>query len=150
MHWEGRHILLLADNFGAHYIDYEPSNITLEFFEPNLTSHVQPLDAGIIHCVKALYRKALCKRALDLEKAGNDDLFKIDILEVMRMLKRAWSEVKLSTIENCWKHTSIMAKDNNTSWEDLFMSDDAPSDSDDIHMSDNAGGDNPCSNPQVT
>jgi hypothetical protein len=47
---EGRSILLLVDNFSGHKepSKYKLTCICLEFFSPNLTSHVQPLDAGII------------------------------------------------------------------------------------------------------
>ena len=31
--------------------------IVLEFFDPNVTSHIQPLDMGIIRSDKAYYRK---------------------------------------------------------------------------------------------
>ena len=127
MKQEGRHILLHADNFSEHYVDYEPSNIRLEFFEPNLTAHVQPLDASIIRCVKALYRRALCERALDLEEAGKEDLFKINVLEAMQTLKKSWAEVKPSTIANCWRHTVIMPREDEE-WEDIYVSDGAPSD----------------------
>ena len=50
-----QHICLLIDNFSGHFIDFEPHDIRLEYFRPNLTSHVQPLDAGIIHCFKGYY-----------------------------------------------------------------------------------------------
>lgn len=47
---EGRSVLLLVDNFSGHGepSDYKLTSIRLEFFSPNLTSHVQPLNAGII------------------------------------------------------------------------------------------------------
>ncbi|CAD6899442.1 unnamed protein product [Tilletia controversa] len=51
-----RKILLLLDNFSGHKID--TSNLTsirLEFFQANLTAHVQPLDGGII---QTLVKKA--------------------------------------------------------------------------------------------
>jgi DDE superfamily endonuclease len=48
MHTENRHILFWIDNFSGHTINYEPTNIQLEFYEPNLTPFVQPCDVGII------------------------------------------------------------------------------------------------------
>ena len=53
---QGRHILLLQDNFSAHNPPPDLTNICVENFEPNLTSHIQPADAGIIRCFKAHYR----------------------------------------------------------------------------------------------
>jgi len=107
MRSEGRHILLLIDNFSGHYIEYKPSNIHVEFFEPNLTSFVQPLDAGIIRCFKAHYRANFCRRAIDLDEANEVDIYKIDLLEGMRMAQEAWKEVTAETIQHCWNHTKI-------------------------------------------
>ncbi|KIJ08822.1 hypothetical protein PAXINDRAFT_34512, partial [Paxillus involutus ATCC 200175] len=81
-----------------------PTNICIEFFEPNMTSFVQPLDAGIIRCFKAHYRRAFCLRAVELDEAGDTDIYKINLLEVMLMVKEAWAEVSAETIKNCWQH----------------------------------------------
>jgi hypothetical protein len=40
----------------GHMKGFELSNVLVIFFEPNCTSHVQPLDAGMIQTAKALYR----------------------------------------------------------------------------------------------
>jgi hypothetical protein len=110
MRREKRHICLLVDNFSAHCAvtrSYEPTNIKLEFFEPNLTAFVQPCDAGIIQCFKALYRRSLCSRALDLDDAGEREIYKINLLEAMTMAKTAWDKVSSETIEHCWGHSQI-------------------------------------------
>jgi hypothetical protein len=104
-----RQICLLIDNFSGHNISYEPHNIQLEYFEPNLTSFVQPLDAGVIRCFKAHYRHAFCIRALDLDDAGERDIYKVNLLEAMLMAKEAWAAVEHSTIKHCWDHTEIQA-----------------------------------------
>jgi len=95
------------DNFAGHKIEYKPENIHLECFEANMTSFVQPLDSGIIRCFKAHYRKAFCLRALDLDEAGADDIYKINLLEVMLLAKAAWDAVSVETITNCWNHSGI-------------------------------------------
>ena len=102
-----RHIILLIDNFAGHNISYQPKNIRVEFFAPNLTSYVQPCDAGIIRCFKAHYHHAFCLRALDADEAGQENIYKIDLLEAMLMAKAAWSKVTAATIEHCWNHTKI-------------------------------------------
>jgi hypothetical protein len=107
MRRQKRFIVLTIDNFSGHKIDYEPTNIHAEFFEPNFTSFVQPCDAGIIRCLKAHYRRSLALRALDLYELDHPNPFKIDILSAMRFLTNAWDEVTLSTIANCWNHTRI-------------------------------------------
>jgi hypothetical protein len=63
-------VCLTVDNFSAHEIAYQPKNMQIKYFGPNLTSFVQPLDAGIIRCVKAHYCHSFCHRALDLDDAG--------------------------------------------------------------------------------
>ena len=107
MRLQNRKIILLIDNFSGHNIEYTPINICLEFFAPNMTSFVQPLDAGIIRCFKAHYRALFCQRALELDTIGEEDIFKIDIREAMLMAKDAWDRVQPTTIENCWNHTGI-------------------------------------------
>ena len=101
------HILLSVNKFTGHGIAYNPRNILIEFFEPNLTAYVQPLDAGIIRCFKALYHKAFCIHALDLNDAGEANIYKIDLLEAMTIAKVAWKDVTKETIVNCWNHTQI-------------------------------------------
>ncbi|KIJ48163.1 hypothetical protein M422DRAFT_162816, partial [Sphaerobolus stellatus SS14] len=107
MGFERRYIILLIDNFSDHYISYIPKNIRIEFFEPNLTSFVQPYDAGIIRCLKAHYHRAFCLHALDLEEADERDIYKIPLNEAMLLAKEAWNAVSQETLRNCWKHTQI-------------------------------------------
>ena len=98
---------MTLDNFPGHMIVYQPTNIELISFEPNLTSYVQPLDAGIIRSFKAYYRKAFCARAIAMDDAGESDIYKINLLEVMLMARQAWDVISPETIRNCWRHTGI-------------------------------------------
>ncbi|KIJ51658.1 hypothetical protein M422DRAFT_157586 [Sphaerobolus stellatus SS14] len=111
MRTQGRQILFLMDNFSGHYISYEPRNIRLEFFEPNMTPF-QLCDAGIIRCLKAHYRKAYCLWALQLEEANERDIYKITIREAMLLIEEAWVQVTTETISHCWKHTLILPTEN--------------------------------------
>jgi hypothetical protein len=72
-----------------------------------MTSFVQPLDSGIIRCFKAHYRKAFCLHALNLDEAGADNIYKINLLKVMLLAKAAWNAVSAETITNCWNHSGI-------------------------------------------
>ncbi|KAF9256819.1 hypothetical protein L218DRAFT_1006940 [Marasmius fiardii PR-910] len=56
----------------------------------------------------------------------------------MRLLSEAWDEVSAETIQNCWRHSGVVPNDD-TKWEDLFISNDALLDSgvSDIEMCDN-------------
>lgn len=57
---ENRKIILFVDNCPAHpQIQNKLSQIKLQFFPPNMTSVVQPLDLGIIKSFKAHYRNKL-------------------------------------------------------------------------------------------
>ena len=44
----GRKVLLLVDNATSHTVIKEYENVRIVFFGPNLTSRIQPLDAGTI------------------------------------------------------------------------------------------------------
>jgi hypothetical protein len=106
-HSQNRHVALTLDNFSGHITSYVPTHIEVIYFEPNLTPYVQPLDAGIIRCVKAHYRKSFCICAVDMDEAGEHDIYKINLLEIMLMVWQAWDAVTPETIANCWRHTGI-------------------------------------------
>jgi hypothetical protein len=106
---QGHCIALTLDNFSAHYVtDYNPTNILMMFFEPNLTAWIQPLDAGIIRCMKTHYCREQCAHALDLDEAGEEEIWDLNQVESMRMAKAAWKSVSPATITNCWCHTGIL------------------------------------------
>lgn len=107
MRQANRNVCLTLDNFAGHEIAYQPTNVKIVFFEPNLTPFVQPLDAGVIRCFKAHYRQALCQRALNLDDAGEQDIYKINLAEAMFAAKDAWQSITSETIRNCWDHTGI-------------------------------------------
>ena len=62
---------------------------------------VQPLDVGIIRCFKAHYRQAFCRCALILDDAGDQDIYKISLIEAMDMATIAWDAINLGMIKNC-------------------------------------------------
>ncbi|KAF9223386.1 hypothetical protein BS17DRAFT_796059 [Gyrodon lividus] len=106
---QNRKVCLWLDNFSGHTFTYKPTNIRMELFEPTMISFVQPLDAGIIRCFKAHYQCAFCLHAIELDEAGEDNIYKVNQLEVMLMAKDAWVSVSTETIQNCWKHTFAMS-----------------------------------------
>ena len=100
-------ILLLLDNFSGHKWHKEViMNIKVVFFSANLTPFIQPANASIIHCLKAIFRRLILCRSLDCEE--EEEVFAINQLEAMQLLEEAWNSIKQSTIANCWQHTGIL------------------------------------------
>src|SRR5215471_18481671 len=105
MQQQNRKVLLLVDNATSHI--YDPTkipHIRVEFLDPNMTSHIQPMDAGIIRCFKAHYRKFYILHALDRDEDGENDIYHIDQLQGMKLALKAWACVSAKTVANCWKH----------------------------------------------
>jgi len=106
---DGIHATMLLDNFSGHkWQKNKISNIEFILFTPNLTSHVQPADTGIICTLKAHYHQLTLLHSLDCEEAEEDDPFAIDLLTVMQLLAHAWDQVTPATIAACWRHAGIL------------------------------------------
>ena len=107
---EGRKVALIIDNCPAHPIIENLSHVKLVFLPPNTTSVSQPMDQGVIRCLKAHYRKRLVKlilRSLD----SNKPLPKVSLLTALQLLVSAWNKVSQITIVNCFKKAKISEKD---------------------------------------
>ena len=75
----------------------------------NTTSHLQPLDTGIIASFKSHYKRYYCRYILQLFEEGKDiNKEKIDIKEAIEYLANAWHDVTEETIRNCWNKTGIL------------------------------------------
>ncbi|GFW95711.1 tigger transposable element-derived protein 6 [Trichonephila clavipes] len=83
-----RHILLFLDNCTVHNNAPPLSNVKLQFFPPNSTSKLRPLDQGIKHNFKTFYRREVVKSFLDnLENQQN--VTTISILTALIMIDKA-------------------------------------------------------------
>ena len=83
------------------FIQEKYSNINIQYFPPNLTSIIQPLDQGIINSFKIKYRKQIVKEKLDCLEYGS--IFeKIDILNAINKISNAWRDITRTTIMNCF------------------------------------------------
>ena len=98
------HILLIVDNCRVHpHLDL--TNISLKFLSPNTTAKLQPCDQGIIQSLKVHYKYKLVQKLL--VAMDSQEHLKISVLDAMKWLKQAWSEVSEATIRNCFKLCSF-------------------------------------------
>ena len=97
-----RSVLLLIDNCSSHKVTTELRATRLYFLPPNTTSHLQPLDAGIIQNFKVKYRKLLVRHFIDC--IDSQRTMTVDVKQAIQFISIAWAEVLPNTIANCWKH----------------------------------------------
>ncbi|KAH7958795.1 hypothetical protein HPB49_005170 [Dermacentor silvarum] len=100
---KGRSGLPFLDNCAAPPKDTSfLRNVRVAFLPANMTSHLQPLDAGIIKNIKHLYRKCIVRRFLARVSRGQDP-GKLSLLDVMHYFNTSWESVKRETVNNCFK-----------------------------------------------
>ena len=92
------------------YILLNSATHIVSFLPPNTTSVSQPMDQGVIRCLKAHYRKRLVKLILH-SLNSNKPLLKVLLLRALQLLVSAWKEVSQTTIINCFKKAKISEKD---------------------------------------
>ncbi|KAL4587366.1 hypothetical protein LXL04_000235 [Taraxacum kok-saghyz] len=99
----GRKILLVVDNCPAH-----SKNIQGCFFlPPNMTSKIQPCDAGIIRAFKMYYRKRFYHKILEGYELDISSPKKFIVLDAINLAVSAWRNVKQESIANCFRHCKI-------------------------------------------
>lgn len=93
--------MLFIDNCAAH-TDFAPLvNVKVIFLPANTTSKLQPLDQGIIHTFKRIYRREVVKHTLTcLEENISPE---INVLLAMKFARKAWFTVSDVTVKNCFK-----------------------------------------------
>lgn len=113
-------ILLFIDNCSAHPDLDGLKNITFIFLPKNTTSLNQPMDMGIIRCLKSNYRRSMMQKILDLIDIGDinqnetaiDISRKFTILSAIRILSDSWKEITNKTIANCFKKAGFIKNNN--------------------------------------
>ncbi len=102
-------ILLFMDNAPVHVIDCSEAltNIKVEFFPPNSTSCLQPLDAGIIRSFKALFQRLMLSKLVDFidideNLSVNQIAKRLNVLDAMRLILRSWNGVSTNCIRRCF------------------------------------------------
>nr|CCA18857.1 PREDICTED: similar to Tigger transposable elementderived protein 6 putative [Albugo laibachii Nc14] len=118
MQKEGRHLLLILDSASAHCTQTLLINVEIDMLPPNTTSVLQPMDAGLISCLKECFRRKqgchmfdVVGSVIDHEEKSAEDIYKVDVLQAMHWCRDAWEYVTQSTIANCWKQTGIIPED---------------------------------------
>lgn len=113
---KNRKILLLIDNCPAHPKVPNLRFIQVVFFPPNVTAVLQPMDQGVIRCLKAYYKKQLIVKVITA--IDNNEVLKITILDAIVMLEAAWNCVTNATISNCFRHSGLNMIENEYDEED--------------------------------
>lgn len=105
MSTENRKIILFIDNSPCKIADLNLGNVKVKFLPASDTSCLQPFEHGITKNFKLNYRKNqfeyLIARRSD-ETPASESSQKILILDAVRWIKKAWEEVKPTTIEKCF------------------------------------------------
>ena len=111
MKHEKRRILMFLDNAPCHPELRETlSNIKLQFFPPNTTSRLQPLDQGIIKHVKVIYRKKLILHVLahmDDTSSASDISRSVNVLNALTWIAQAWDETPSDIVSKCFAHAGF-------------------------------------------
>lgn len=125
MRRQGRHILLFLDNASLHGTEGDVclsvTHVTLKFLPPNTTSHLQPLDQGIIRTFKSIYRKNMIRSLLsqmDECDSVQDLCRRITVLDAINWVTKSWNLVKTETIVKCFSHAGFSVGENVSSDSD--------------------------------
>ncbi|KAE9285650.1 hypothetical protein PF008_g26863 [Phytophthora fragariae] len=111
MRQKRRRILLLVDNASSHYDDgLALTNVRLAKLPPNTTSKRQPLDQGIIYCVKREVLRKKMEHALDRIEEGEENPNKVGMLKGIEWCAEAWQQLSVETIQHCWLHSTLISK----------------------------------------
>ncbi|XP_058113772.1 CENP-B homolog protein 2-like [Magnolia sinica] len=105
-----RRILLLLDDGPSHVIEnVDLGHVHVHFLPPDTTSKIQPLDAGIIAAFKRRYRSYQLQHAVDLDGAGERNIYKVNELQAIRWAVAAWKSIHPNTIINSWRHCPFLS-----------------------------------------
>ena len=102
------------NNFAAHG---QPSllptllNIQVLFLPKNTTSRLQPMDGGVIACLKRKYHQFVTRKAVDQIDSGNENsLYDIDLKQAIRAIYNIWERLDPTVIRSGWINTELVDK----------------------------------------
>jgi hypothetical protein len=101
----GRRVPLLVDNATCH-LALDLTNVRVAYLTKNITTFLQPLDAGIIQNFKVNYKALFLLWLLDQILSNGPR--KLDLLSAIHTVIEAWSHVTVDTMRNCWCHSQIL------------------------------------------
>ncbi len=79
------------------------SDIKLIILPSNTTSVLQPMDMGVIHAIKCLYRVKEARKLLVLiETKPNPTPKGFDLFDALKMFKQPWDKISVETVKNCF------------------------------------------------
>ena len=122
-----RKVILLLENASAHgNVETLPplTNVEILFLPPNTTAKLQPMDAGIIACLKRGYRKWQYEMAVDNLNATLTNIYMVDQLVAMKVVKAVWQVLSSLTVYNCWTATRLLTMPNETRDSTIHSEDD--------------------------
>jgi hypothetical protein len=113
-----RKVLLFLDNAAPHP-HLKMKNIELEFFSPNMTSHCQPLDQGVIPQFKKLYCTQLLRKAVaDLNTNSSQP---INVLDAIYWVSSFTKNIQPETVKKWFLRSGFRHRDNNVADVDNLL-----------------------------
>lgn len=121
-------VCMIVDNCSAHGNGLPKlPGVEYAFLPPNVTSHYQPMDQGLIAAVKRHARSQLLKQVLEVmprreelraigkrQRAGTAGLkygYSAHVLDAMRMVQHGVAQLTQKAIVYCWIRAGILSKD---------------------------------------
>ena len=100
-------VLLIMDNRSAHpseeELNTDDGSAKSHFLPPNVTSLIQPMDQGVLECLKRIYRKSLLR---DLIAQGGDNMITylngLHMLDAVERISTTWNQISPETIRKSW------------------------------------------------
>ncbi|XP_064414219.1 tigger transposable element-derived protein 4-like [Latimeria chalumnae] len=106
MQQEKRKVLLFVDNCPAHPRIDNLQATTMVFLPPNTTSKLQPMDQGIIKCLKQHYRRQLIQHMLNCFERKQDTV--INLHQGITFAHSAWRKVSSKCISACFRKAGFV------------------------------------------
>ena len=88
-------------------------NVEVIYLPPRTTSRIQPLDAGVIACIKRGYRCSQLERAVRLiDSREVNNTYSLDLYTAKTLTYEIWFGLDCRSIHNCWLKQVSLTKSN--------------------------------------